>query len=452
MRRMPSCAAAIAFFALVFLPPGDASALSLCLVDDPSAPLYVPSAEKDSLSPAKLVEAPGAMGGESEHLSFSGSASYVYGSYSGCGERTQFSIGNALKLSYSTASGRDPFERLAGETRDDESFFDAEYKSAIGGLGEMGYAASLYTATGADHTRDRVTGSRVWFSSADNRIRLSSQMAVSASAAKDRIGTAQRHQISLVMIDSASSNLSTSLAFSSVDRSFEARRSLARSDRQVLDAAANLRTGKAALSLTFRSAQDNLDDDRDRATHFWRTVKAEGSYQLGQGLLPERIKVYANRTEWQQVAWNLDDLMEENDAVGLAMTWTDWLDRDVTEGPGAIAVSADLFTDWRGLGGPDDEDGTATGANTRLSIDLGRLFAIPGHVGTGARIVGGETLDDGFGWRWDLSAEIDCLDLLFDSPSSRSAYLLGRFGSGISEWSAGLNIGYRGMLAAGIRF
>src|SRR5690606_13108783 len=124
---------------------------------------------------------------------------------------------------------------------------------------------------------DRVTGNRLWFSSADKRLALSSEVAVSASETQDRIGTAQRHRISVRLLEAANNSLSTTISFSSVDRDFKGRRIAAAPDRQTLDDMVNLRLGDAALTLSLHGSKDNLVGDGDR-THLWPTFTADGSY------------------------------------------------------------------------------------------------------------------------------------------------------------------------------
>jgi hypothetical protein len=453
MRRIASCAAVILLTAFLLPPSGVARAGSLCVPDGRSS-LGASVVPEGSPLGAGSQATPGAAERASEYLSIRGSTDYVYGSFAGCGERHQFLLGDALRMSYSAASGADPFERIGGRSRDKESFFDAEFESAFGDLGRIGYAASLHTAIVEDTAADRVTGNRLWFSSADKRLALSSEVAVSASETQDRIGTAQRHRISVRLLEAANSSLSTTFSFSSVDRDFKGRRSAATPDRQTLDAMVNLRSGDAALTLTLRSAQDNLDGDRDR-THLWRTITADGSYGVGRRpILPNRIRVYANHVQERTIvsgADGLDDPERETDVVGVALNWTDWFDGSTILDSDAVTLSTNLLADLTETG-DDHTSGLATGADAHLSLDLRRILEVPGHMGTGARIIADERLEDGFGWQWNLSAEVDWLDLLFDTASSRAAYLLGRFGSGVSDQAAGLNIDYRGMVAGGIRF
>jgi hypothetical protein len=469
MWRVPFGVDKILISAVLLLASETAAAGSLCLTEDSGSR---PGASADAPSSSiEFSEVSSVLGGTQGYLSFNGSTSYVYGHFSGCGERFRFSPTEGLKVSYSTVKGVDPFERLRGRSRDAESFFDAEFSSTIENVGSVGYTVSSHTATvsGAEDA-DAVRGGRLWFGTPDERFKLSSELAMSETQSRERIGTAQRHQMSLVLMKTEQVDLSTNFYYSNVARDFRGRRSTALSDREAVGATANLQAGNAAFSARFSQSHNNLDGLNDK-THYWRVIDTEASYALeDRFVLPDRIRAYATQfDEWEtpRDEHNAGRGRDMKRRLGLAATWAqrrwhsrfsfgrsweEWLGHGIEpQGDGTFNFGGTLFANWTTEGVPEDR-GFLGGGDAWLSLDLSEFGPVPGRVETRALVTNGTVFSSNLGWRWDVTAEIDGLDLLFDRPSGGATYMVGRLGSTVREDETCFSVDYRSMLVAGFRF
>ena len=226
--------------------------------------------------------------------------------------------------------------------------------------------------------------------------------------------------------------------------------------------------------MRFSQAHNNVDESDER-THFWRVVDTEASYRLsGPRVLPDRVRLYATQfDEWETRS---DEHAPGADAghgrdmrrrLGLAATWAErqwnsrfsfgedwaaWMGHDTEpQGDGTFRFGGTLFANWTTEGDPEDR-GFLSGGDLRLSFDLSDFGAIPAHVETRGLVTTGSVFSTNLGWQWDVTAEIDGLDLLFDRPSRGATYMVGRLGSTVRQDETCFSVDYRSMLVAGFRF
>ena len=471
MWRVPFGVGKTLLFAVLLLAPEAVAATSLCLTNDSGLVPEQSTSANGTSSSVAFDEVSSRLRGTQGYLSFNGSTSYVYGHFAGCGERFRFTPTQGLKLSYSTVKGVDPFERLRGQSRDAESFFDAEFASTFEDVGKVGYTVSSHTATvpGVEDA-DVVRGGRLWFGTPSERIRLSSELALSETQSRQRVGAAQRHQMSLVLVQDEQVNLSTNFFYSSVDPDFRGRRSAAQPDREAVGATANLQVGDVALTARFSQSHNNLHE-RNGTTHYWRVIDAEASYRLdNRRVLPDRIRIYATQFDDWETHLNRNNPGREYDMMrrrlGFAANWAqrqwhsrfsfgrnwdEWSGHGGEQGDGTVNMGGTLFANWTTEGPPEDR-GYLSGGDAWLSVDLSEFGPVPGHVETRALLTNGSVFSSNLGWRWDVTAEIDGLDLLFDRPSGGATYMVGRLGSTVREDETCFSVDYRSMFVAGFRF
>lgn len=414
-------------------------------------------------------------------MSFHGGNAAVYGTFSGCGQRTQKTWAHSrVRVSYAKTADAKPFAGIDGQSFHGEEFLDAELKSAVGPFASAGVTASVHTLdSNEDATQKRTAGGGFWLSDPDNRFAFSSAVAVNGDNTVPARSLAHHHRLALSQLDFGAHSLSAVLSFSETDPGYQADRSTLDADRRVASFEGTWRSGGADLTATYLKARDNVANRSDVPTTSWQKFGGRFSWKdIGVPGLPSSFAVrgaIGNQRERSAKDTDTADRMNRDKTWGANARWGEsslFTGLDVggsmtTRGPDgggseqvrkqrmALEMGAEdqgrtlrtaFFTEDETTDRERNEDGPR---------DVGWSFSVdvPGHsLESSVACRTDAAQERQTPWKWTIGAKVDALRILGGSESARNWFMLAEVNTEVENNSQGTQADFRAMLSSGLRF
>ncbi|MBL8661134.1 MAG: hypothetical protein JNM75_15455 [Rhodospirillales bacterium] len=430
-------------------------------------------------------------------LSLGGRNPTVHGVYAGCGERVEMGDSEGRsRLSYSRSQDWDPWRRLDGDPFAAEHFFDAEVEAADGGPVKVGTALNMYAAetpgsrsryNGIDDrgTTRSVTGSSVWLSGLDDRIKIKSAFGMDAPGADGTSPLAQQHDVEVAPVRfGRNGEVFASLGYAEADAGFAAGSGTAlAADARAWSLGAGVRADSVGVRLDYRRGRDNLAEDERLATRHYDEYSGRVSLEapFGGVLVPDLITVRgsvrtdredyddglaSNRLHNASGGWGVNMLWRDGEATSAGIDVSGHMaDTSALENAGLLPsqrLGLSLDTD----AGPvrlfgrlySERQSVATSVDADAAMDYGGALAaalfgqrLEGSVAYGRTA----TYTYAPALRWGLAAELDAVELVGRDVIAgwgEDVFALGRLESHFAADQTGWQSEYVAKVVAGFRF
>lgn len=261
-------------------------------------------------------------------LSFDGVNPAVYGSFSGCGERSVIDAGSfgARIVSARSIEVRPLLESPAHSPRT-EYFFDASKHAHVtpGVRADYSFSAYLSPETSA-HAATTVSGSALALDALGGRLRLQSRAAVSHGDAEGVLPVAHSHRVDAVPWQGEAWQAVAAVEYSDAGPGFKADRSDISPGRRLLQVETTVR-GPETEAAAGMSHGFDFDDDGNRTAAERRTW-AQATQSLG-ALVPEPFSISiggklaqveradaAGGADWREADWHVETHWKNDRAQG----------------------------------------------------------------------------------------------------------------------------------------